>query len=310
MKIRIHAAGLNHRDLFLMDARDDNGPAFVPGSDGAGTVTSVGDGVTGVEVDDEVVINPTLNWRRAADVPAVPDILGGPTDGTLAEYVVVPAANALRKPAHLTWPQAAALPLGGVTAYRALFTRGALRPGEHLLVPGIGGGVAILALLMAKAAGARVTVTSRDADKRARALGLGADTALDSGGDWSAELGPGSVDLAVDGVGPATFGQYPRTLRPGGRVVSYGATTGDEVRLPLRDLFFPQHTLLGTSMGSAEEFARMLEFVEEHRIRPVIDSVHPLTDASQAYGLLAAGTQFGKIVVTPGRAGQSREAAE
>ncbi|MEV8307116.1 zinc-binding dehydrogenase [Streptomyces flavidovirens] len=299
VKVRLRAAGLNHRDLFLMDARGAGERAFVPGSDGAGTVKSTGGGVTGIEEGDEVVINPTLNWERAAEVPAVPDILGGPTDGTLAEYVVIPAANAVRKPPHLMWPEAAALPLAGVTAYRALFTRGALRPGEHVLIPGIGGGVAVLALLMAKAAGAGVTVTSRGADKRARALELGADRAVDSGGDWSAELGEGSVDLAVDGVGPATFGQYPKTLRPGGRVVSYGATTGDEVRLPLRELFFPQHTLLGTSMGSAEEFARMLDFVARHGIRPVVDSTHPLAGTPQAYDLLAAGKQFGKIIITP-----------
>ncbi|MEU9979945.1 zinc-binding dehydrogenase [Streptomyces sp. NPDC050856] len=295
--VRIRAAGLNHRDLFLMDTRGTGDPAFVPGSDGAGVVTATGSGVTGVREGDEVVVNPTLNWERAADVPAVPDILGGPSDGTLAETLLIPAARTHPKPPHLTWRQAAALPLSAVTAYRALFTRGGLRPGEHVLIPGIGGGVATFALSLAKAAGARVTVTSRQADKRAGALALGADRALESGSDWRAELGGDPVDLALDGVGPAVFQRYSEVVRPGGRVVSFGATSGDEVRLPLRSLFFPQHALLGTSMGSAEEFRDMLAFVDRHRIVPVVDGTHPLAGVVGAYERMAAGRQFGKIVV-------------
>lgn len=297
IRVALRAAGLNHRDLFLMDARSGEEPAFIPGSDGAGVVSAVGHGVAGVRIGDEVVIHPTLGWERSAHTPTVPDILGGPTNGTLAEAVVVPAVNALPKPAHLSWPEAAALPLAGLTAYRALFTRGGLGAGEHLLVPGIGGGVAGWALLLGKAAGARVTVTSRSAEKRARALRRGADQALSSGGDWAGELGAASVDLVVDGVGPAVFGQLPKVLRPGGRVVLYGATTGDELQMPLRTLFFHQYALLGTSMGSAEEFRDLLAFVDQHRIRPVVDRVHALEEIAAAYGQMEAGRQFGNVVI-------------
>ncbi|MCW7989082.1 alcohol dehydrogenase [Streptomyces platensis subsp. clarensis] len=297
VRVRLRAAGLNHRDLFLMDSRSGEEPAFIPGSDGAGVVAAVGDGVAEVRVGDEVVINPTLGWEHSAHTPTVPDILGGPTNGTLAEAVVVPAVNAVLKPAHLSWPEAAALPLAALTAYRALFTRGGLSAGEHLLVPGIGGGVAGWALLLAKAAGARVTVTSRSAEKRARSLCMGADQALCSGGDWANELGQACVDLAVDGVGPAVFSQLPNVLRPGGRVVLYGATTGDELQMPLRTLFFHQYSLLGTSMGSAEEFRDLLAFVDQHRIRPVVDRVYALEEITAAYGQMEAGRQFGNVVI-------------
>ncbi|GAA2721471.1 zinc-binding dehydrogenase [Streptomyces luteosporeus] len=299
VRVRLRAAGLNHRDLFLMDERTGAEAPFVPGSDGAGIVDAVGEGVSGVREGDEVLINPALGWEHAHDTPVVPEILGGPADGTLAECVVVPACNLARKPAHLSWPEAAALPMGALTAYRAVFTRGGLRRGEHLLVPGVGGGVGGWALLLGKAAGARVTVTSRKADKRDHAVRLGADRALDTAADWAAELGGASVDLVVDGVGPAVFGQYPKVLRPGGRVVLFGATTGTDLHVPLRELFFHQFSLLGTSMGSAEEFRQMLAFVEQHRIRPVVDSVYTLENVAEAYEQMVAGTQFGNIVVVP-----------
>ncbi|MFI6285202.1 zinc-binding dehydrogenase [Streptomyces sp. NPDC051018] len=166
-----------------------------------------------------MIIDPTIGWESPAGVPEVPGILGGPADGTFAEYVVVPARNALPRPAHLDWTEAAALPLSAVTAYRALFTRGGLRAGEHVLLPGIGGGVATIALAMAKAVGATVSVTSRSEDKLRRARELGADHLVHSGADWAREL-ERPVDLVVDSIGSATSGSCLAVLRPGGRLVT------------------------------------------------------------------------------------------
>ncbi|MFI1825805.1 zinc-binding dehydrogenase [Streptomyces sp. NPDC020412] len=294
--IRLRAAGLNHRDLFVAEARSPGDAPLVLGADGAGIVAAVGTG-TALSVGDEVIVDPTVGWERAAEVPELPEILGGPRDGTFAQYVVVPARNALPKPGHLDWAEAAALPLAAVTAYRALFTRGGLRSGEHVLLPGIGGGVATFALAMAKAVGAEVTVTSRSEDKLRRARDLGADRAVGSAADWGAELGR-SVDLVVDSVGSATFDTALGTLRAGGRLVTLGATTGPDVALSLRELFFRQISVIGTSMGSAEEFSDMLRLVAEHRIRPVVHGAFPLAEGPQALAALAQGRQFGKLVLT------------
>ncbi|WP_238605821.1 MULTISPECIES: zinc-binding dehydrogenase [unclassified Amycolatopsis] len=296
--VRLKAAGLNHRDLFIVDSRGPADPWTVLGSDGAGVVAAAGADAA-VEVGTEVVINPSLDWAEPDVVPEVPAILGVPTNGTLAEYVVVPARNVVPKPEHLSWTEAAALPLAALTAYRALFTRGGLTAGEHVLLPGIGSGVATFALAMAKAVGATVSVTSRSPEKLARATELGADRAIGSGGDWAAELGA-PVDLVVDSIGSATFDACLSVLRSGGRMVTLGATTGPDVALSLRNLFFRQISLLGTSMGSAREFAQMVALVAEHRVRPVVHHVYDLADGPRALADLAAGDQFGKLVVAIG----------
>ncbi|MFF2021303.1 zinc-binding dehydrogenase [Streptomyces sp. NPDC058171] len=295
--VELKAAGLNHRDLFVAGARTPTDAPLVLGADGAGLVAETGAGVTDLAPGDEVIINPTLDWDRAVEVPEVPGILGGPTQGTFAQYVLVPARNVLPKPGHLDWAEAAALPLSAVTAYRALFTRGALAPGDHVLLPGIGGGVATIALAMAKAAGATVSVTSRSEDKLRRARESGADHTLRSDADWAAEL-VRPADLVVDSIGSATFAPALAALRPGGRFVTLGATTGADVTLSLRELFFRQISVLGTSMGSAEEFHAMLAFVAEHRLRPLVHRVFPLAEGAQALAELAGGSQFGKLVLT------------
>ncbi|GHE89856.1 putative zinc-type alcohol dehydrogenase-like protein YogA [Amycolatopsis deserti] len=294
--VALRAAGLNHRDLFLVGARGPGDAPVVLGSDGAGVVVAAGPGAA-VEPGTEVVVNPSLDWDEPGGVPEVPAILGVPTDGTFAEYVVVPAKNVAPKPAHLGWSEAAALPLAALTAYRALFTRGGLRAGDHVLLPGIGSGVATFALAMAKAAGATVSVTSRSPEKCRRARELGADRAVGSGEDWRTALAE-PVDLVVDSVGSATFGQCLSVLRPGGRLVSLGATTGAEVSLSLREMFFRQISVLGTSMGSAREFSQMLALVAEHEIRPVVHRTYSLDDGPRALADLAAGDQFGKLVLT------------
>ncbi|MGM0862770.1 alcohol dehydrogenase [Bacillus atrophaeus] len=293
--VKIKTAGLNHRDLFLMKARTENDPAFILGSDGAGLIEAVGEGVKGLSANTEVIINPTMNWKSADILPEVLDILGGPSDGTFSEYVIIPAENAVKKPAYLSWEEAGVLPLSALTAYRALFTKGKLKKDEHIIIPGIGGGVATFALLMAKAAGAKVSVTSRSEDKRKTALAIGADFAFDSYGDWKKSLNGEKADIVLDSIGPAVFSSYFEILKPNGRIVSFGASSGDTIDIPLRSLFFPQISILGTSMGSSEEFTRMVHFMEQHSLRPIIDQIYPLQEAAAAFSRMKHGGQFGNI---------------
>ncbi|MCY8454931.1 zinc-binding dehydrogenase [Bacillus spizizenii] len=295
VKVKLKSAGLNHRDLFLMKNKSERDPHVILGSDGAGIIEEVGEGVKNVAIQTEVIIFPTLNWDLTENVPAVPEILGGPSDGTLAEYVIIPSQNAIKKPSYLSWEEAGVLPLSALTAYRALFTKAQLKKGEHLLIPGIGSGVATYALFMAKAIGATVSVTSRSEEKRNRALQLGADYAFDSYSNWDEQLQEKRADVVLDSIGPALFSEYFRHVKPNGRIVSFGASSGDDLCFPVRSLFFPQINILGTSMGSCEEFHDMLAFIERHKLRPVIDRTYPLEKACEAYTRMQEGRQFGNI---------------
>jgi zinc-binding alcohol dehydrogenase/oxidoreductase len=297
VQIQLKFAGINHRDLFIMAGHASQGTPLIPGSDGAGIIVEIGEGVRELTIGDEVIIHPTLGWNYTSDVPIVPDIVGGPMDGTLAQYITLPAENALPKPAHLSWEEAGVLSLSALTAYRALFTRGELKQGEHILIPGIGGGVATYALLMAVAAGAKVTVTSRSEAKRKEALRLGASDALDSHGDWRLQSDLEPVDIILDSIGQAMFPKYFDIIRPGGRIVMYGASSGDDLTVPIRSIFFPQVSLIGTSMGSREEFVQMLQWVEQHDIHPVIDGVYPLQDTAKAFERMEKGEQFGNLAI-------------
>lgn len=305
--LAVEYAGLNRHELFTAERRDGSEPARILGADAVGRVVGLGPatrpgrggdgpalGGDGPALGDRVLLDPTLNWPERARVPEHPDLLGGRAPGTFAEFVAVPAGNAHPVPAHLSGPEAGALGLAAVTAYRALFTVGELAAGEHVLIPGIGSGVGLLALDLALAAGARVTVTSRSAEKRDFALARGAAAAVPSDELGGARLPP--VDLVVDTVGAASVPAALGTLRPGGRVVTLGATTGAEIRLSLRELFFRQLSLRGTSVGSAEEFRDALAFVREHGIRPVVDAVHPLEEAPAAMRASADGRTLGKTV--------------
>ncbi|WP_339258984.1 zinc-binding dehydrogenase [Paenibacillus sp. FSL R5-0713] len=297
VQIQLKSAGINHRDLFIMAGRGTQDTPLIPGSDGAGIIVGIGEGVSGLAIGDEVIIHPTLGWEDANNVPIVPDIVGGPTDGTLAQYITLPAENALPKPVHLSWEEAGVLSLSALTAYRALFTRGVLKQGEHVLIPGIGGGVATYALLMAVAAGAKVTVTSRSEAKRNEALRLGATHALDSHADWNLQNDLEPVDMILDSIGQSMFPKYFDIIKPGARIVMYGASSGDDLTLPIRSIFFPQISLIGTSMGSREEFVQMLHWVEQHDIHPVIDSVYPLQDVAKAFERMENGEQFGNLAI-------------
>lgn len=299
VKVRLKAAGLNHRDLFIPFRHKEHEPAIILGSDGAGIVEAVGENVRSIKEGDEVIIIPSLGWEKNS--PAPPEgfeILGYPDHGTFAETIVVPAINVVTKPRSLTWEEAGVLPLAALTAYRALFTRGNIQEGQHLLLPGIGSGVATFILQMAKAVGAKVTVTSRSEWKREKALQLGADAAIDSAGDWNEQMNGEKVDIVIDSVGNATFQKSLNQLKPGGAFVVFGSSTEDEVTFNLRNFFYGQYNLLGSTMGSTEEFVEMLSFVEKNNIKPVIDTIFPLTEAVDALRRLEAAEQFGKIALS------------
>lgn len=298
--VRLKAAALNHRDLWTQLGLY---PGFkLPitlGSDGAGTVTSVGSPGDQSWVGREVIINPALDWGTdpRAQGPNF-RILGLPDHGTFAEQVAIPVANLAPKPTHLSWEQAAALPLAGLTAWRALFTRAQLKSGERMLVTGVGGGAALFALQFAVAAGAEVWVTSGSPEKIARAQILGARGGINyRDADWSASLQQqsGRFDVIVDSAGGDGFGRLIDLTAPGGRIVFFGATTGNPKALDLRKSFFRQINLLGTTMGSPEDFAGMMKFVDAHRITPVVDRVFPLDQTDAALRHMETAAQFGKI---------------
>lgn len=296
VRVRLKTAGLNHRDLFVLVRHKPTDPPLVIGSDGAGVVDAVGEGVTGVEVGDKVVINPSLGWKeKSAAPPPGFEILGLPFHGTFAEQVVVPAENVAFKPDYLTWEEAGVLSLAALTAYRALFTQGQVREGMKVLIPGIGSGVATFLLQFAKAAGATVYVTSRSEGKCQKALALGADKAFDSNGDWEEALGGEKMDLVIECVGAATFNKSLKQLRPGGTIVTFGASAGDVVELNLRDFFYGQFRLFGTTLGSGEEYKDMLQFIQTHHIKPVVDRMYPLEQFAEALHHMEKAQQLGKI---------------
>ncbi len=304
--VTLRAAALNRRDVFVRKGVAKVPLPLTPGSDGAGIVSAVGQGVTGVSEGDEVVILPSLAWGDDQRAPGPGfRILGGPDQGTYAEQIVIPAANVFPRPARLSWHEAAALPLAGLTAWRALSTRARMHPGETVLVLGIGGGVATFALHIAKAAGCRVVVTSSSDEKLERAAALGADAGINyrtAGDDWPAavkEVIGGGVDVVVDSVGSTWAGSID-ACAPGGRVVVFGGTGGGKVEMMVRPVTMGQVSLLGTTMGSPAEFRQLLEAVDTQSWVPVIDSVRPLADAAAAHEREEAGLHFGKLVLDCG----------
>ncbi|WP_303969339.1 zinc-binding dehydrogenase [Sporosarcina ureae] len=296
--VALKTAGLNRRDTAIPKRRGDVKEPLALGSDGAGTIESIGEGVTGWNVGDEVIINPSLRWFKESDAPPAEfDILGMPDHGTFAEKICISSEQLEKKPSHLTWNEAAVIALSGLTGYRALVTRGRIEEGQTVFIPGAGSGVATFMIQFAKKMGARVIVSSRNEEKRNHAMKIGADRAIDTNSEWPAELKEETVDLVIESVGRATFNRSLEILKKGGHIVVFGATTEDTVELNLREFFYGQYSLLGTTMGSREELREMLTLMEEHQIHPVIDSVIPLEKTSEAFTKLDDSVQFGKIVI-------------
>jgi len=300
--VELRAAALNRRDLWIqMGKYPGIALPCVLGSDGAGVIAACGPGVDPGRVGEAVVIDPGIGWgeRAAAQDPRY-RILGMPDDGTFAERVSVAASAAHPRPAQLDWRTAAALPLGGLTAYRACFSRGELRAGERVLITGVGGGVASCALLFARAAGARVAVSSSSAAKRAHGQELGAAAAYDyHDPEWSRQAASdfGGFELIVDGAGGPGYEQLMDLAAPGGRIVSYGATAGRPESIDLHRHFWKQLNLLGSTMGSPDDFARMLALVERCALQPPVDRSYPLAQGNDAFARMREGEQFGKLVL-------------
>ncbi len=288
VRVTVRAAALNHHDLWSLKGVGLS-PDLLPmtlGCDAAGTLDD------GTEVVVHAVV-ASPGWRGDDTLDPKRTLLSEKHQGTLAEQVVVPAANVLPKPAELSWEEAACLPTAWLTAYRMLFTNAGLRPGQTVLVQGAGGGVATAAIALARAAGYRVWTTSRDEGKRKQALDLGAHEAFETG----ARL-PERVDAVLETVGKATWSHSMKALRPGGTLVVSGATTGADPSADLNRLFFLQLKVVGSTMGSRDELKDLLGFVAATGVRPVISDVRPLSDAATSFAKLAEGDVFGKLVLT------------
>lgn len=296
--VSLKVAGLNRRDLYIKNRWGNKEEALILGSDGAGVVEEVGEGVEHLSVGDEVIINPALRWDKNSDAPPEGfDILGMPDHGTIAEKIAISAEQVEKKPAHLSWEEAGVLALAGLTGYRALVTKGNVQKGQTVLIPGAGSGVATYIIQFAKAFGARVIVTSRSAEKREQALKIGADRAIDSNSDWEIELQDETIDLVIDSVGRATFNKSLQVLKQGGRIVIFGATTEDTVDFNLRDFFYGQYQLFGSTMGSREELRELIALMEKEKIKPVVGHTFKLEDIQDAFDFLEVNNQFGKIAI-------------
>jgi zinc-binding alcohol dehydrogenase/oxidoreductase len=300
--VDLKASALNHRDLWIKQGKYA-GLRYpcIPGSDGAGIVASVGQGVDRAWLGKEVVINPGSDWgANPAAQGGDFKILGLPHDGTLADKVVVDAANLTAKPAHLTWEEAAALPLATLTAWRTLMTRAQMKTGERVLITGIGGGVALSALKIAVASGNEVWVTSSSDRKIRDAVALGAKGGfrydLDGWVEAAAKT-PGLFHVIIDSAGGPGFGRLLDAAAPGGRIAFFGATRGNAPDVVLRKIFWKQLTILGSTMGNDSDWHAMISFVASHGLKPVVSDVFAFERGAEAFDLMEKGGQFGKIVV-------------
>jgi len=289
--VQLKAAALNRRDYFITQGLYPNikFPCIL-GSDGAGLYNN-----------REVIINPNNNWGNNSNFQSKEyHILGLPKQGTLAEFVAVNPDRLIDKPSHLTWEQAAALPLAGMTAYRALFTKGQMRPDDKVLITGIGGGVALFAMQFAIASGAKVFVTSGSSEKIAKALEMGAAGGVNYRDDnWSQELAAraGGFDVILDSAGGESFIPLPKLCNPGGRIVIYGGTLGKIPEISPQIVFWRQLSILGSTMATDSEFKDMIHFVNKNKIIPVVDSIYDIKNGNAAFEKLAQSDQFGKIVI-------------
>jgi NADPH:quinone reductase-like Zn-dependent oxidoreductase len=287
-RVAVRAASLNHHDLWTLRGvgiKAEQLPMIL-GCDAAGVDESTG---------EEVVVHSVITtpgWTGDDTLDPGRTLLSEKHQGSLAEYVVVPARNVLPKPAELSFAEAACLPTAWLTAYRMLFTRSGLRPGQTVLVQGASGGVATACITMARAAGFRVWATARSEDKQAAALRLGAHEAFPSG----ARL-PERVDVVMETVGAATYAHSAKSLKPGGRIVISGATSGPNPPAELNRFFFLQLELVGSTMGTKDELRELIAFLHATGLRPTIDRVLPLEQAREGLAAMASGDLIGKIVL-------------
>ena len=311
VRIRLRTAALNHLDLFVLEGIPGIpiGLPHIGGADGAGSVDAIGPGVDGVAEGDEVVFDPGLSCGRCSYCLAGEQslcvrfgVLGEHSDGTFAENVVVAAASLAPRPAHLSWEESAAFGLTYLTAWRMLINRGGLRGGETVLIHGIGGGVSLACLQLAKLVGAATIVTSRDQTKLDRAADLGADHILPADQQVSRAVrgltGKRGADVVVDSVGEATWMQSLKSAAKGGRIVTCGATSGPNPAEEIRIIFWNQLSIIGSTMGSREDWRQLVATVNKHQLRPVVDQVLDLERGREAFQRMEGAKQFGKIVLS------------
>lgn len=302
--VRLHAASLNHRDIWVRNeqtAVPDNG--IVLGSDGCGVVEAVGEEGDPSLVGKEVIINPSHEWGKDPAWQADSfKILGYPDNGTFAPWILISKKYIHDKPEHLTMEEAAAVPLSGLTAYRALFTKARVRPGEKVLITGIGGGTALWALQLALGFQAKVYVTSSSKEKIDKAVALGAAGGFNyKDPSWvnEAKKITRGFDAIIDSAAGPQFNSLLEVAMPGGRIVVFGRTAGDMGNVSPRILFNKQLQIHGSLMGTRDEFLSMIDFIEKKNIKPVIDSTYPVQNIEQAFERMHSSAQFGKILLKP-----------
>jgi len=311
-RVAVKAAGMNHLDLWIRRGLPLRiTMPHIGGSDIAGVVEAVGPGVEGVELGTRVVVDPSLDYHWYGGVSshsALPEpgfrIVGEHTQGGFAEFCVVPARNLMRVPDSVPFETAAAPSLVGVTAWRGLMVRGQLRAGERVLITGGSGGVSTMAIQIACLAGAQVFAVTRGEENVRRVRDLGAHVVYDrEKTDWGKQLwadtGKTGVHLVLDSVGEAVWPQCLKALGVGGRLVTYGATTGASGETEIRSVFWKQLSILGSTMGTPAEYRTVMDLVFQGKLRPVIHSVLDLGEARKAHEMLEDGAVFGKVVLTP-----------
>lgn len=303
VRVALKTVGLNHLDLWVAEGKP--APKVLPhigGSDGAGVVDAIGEGVAGFEIGDEVIVDPTMSCGHCArcrnDEPVYCDefeILGEGIPGTLTEKIVIPTINAIRKPKKIDWDVAGTFGLASATAMRML-ERARLESGETVLVVGIGGGVSNAAFHLAKGMGATVYVTSRSPEKIEKAIAAGAAGGFDSAGEFGKEMAElGGADIVIENVGPATLKQSMRAAKKGGRIAICGATSGPKVELTLPVVWFRQLELIGSSMGSHAQFQRALYRISQGQAQSPVDRMFDFGDLPEALRYLESADQMGKV---------------
>lgn len=311
VKIDVKAASINHIDLFLRRGLPGISIPLphIPGCDAAGVIAEVGEGVTDLEVGQRVLMNPTISCGRCemclrGDATMCVDyhLVGETVSGTCCERIVIPAHNAIPFPDHISFEEAASLPMIFVTAWRMLITRGRLKPAEDILILGASAGVGIACIQIAKATGARVFAAASTEEKLALCKELGADVLInykeeDFAKRIRAETNKRGVDVVVDYVGNDTWVKSLRSLSRGGRLVTCGATTGYAPATDLRHIFFRQLEVIGSTMGSKNELMAPLKLIFEGKMRPVIDTVFDLPDTAKAHEKMETRDALGKIVI-------------
>jgi NADPH:quinone reductase-like Zn-dependent oxidoreductase len=300
--IRLKYAALNHRDIWLMKEQTQEFPnGVIFGSDGSGIIEDVGEDADPLLVGAEVVINPSLEWGNNPVVQSDSfKILGCPDNGTFAEFIVISKKYVFEKPEHLSFEESAAVPLSALTAYRALFSKARLRAKEKVLITGVGGGAALWLLQFAVAYQARVYVTSGSAEKLQKAKELGALGGFNyKDPDWvvQAQKEAGGFDIIIDSAGGDQFPKLLDLALPGARIVNFGRTSGNIPDINTKTLYWKQLSILGTTMGTRDEFLSMLDFLESRNIKPVIDKTFPFSQIHQALARMEQGNQFGKIIL-------------